>query len=93
MTHTHEFPSSEDVGDNICDDDTIEDVRYIGSRDVVTCSKEEVGGGYSRKELEAMSRSEVYDVAKEVEADPDWSGDDADTKETMIVKILEEQEV
>jgi len=91
MTHAHSFPSDEDIEDNICDGDEIEQIRYIGQTEVVTCSKEE-GLAYSEAELEAMARHEVYHAAEQVGADCDWGGDDADTTETMIMKILEAQE-
>jgi len=92
MAHTHEFPASEDIEDNIHDDDNIESVTYNGDAEIVECSEGTEGEEeeqYTREGLEEMDRSEVYEVANEVGADPDWSGEDADDKETMVVKIFE----
>ena len=91
MTHAHSFPADEDIDDHICDGDEVEQIQYIGQTEVVTCSSADEDT-YTKAELEAMARHEVYHVAEEVGSDVDWYGEDADTKEMMIMKILEAQE-
>jgi hypothetical protein len=87
MSHTHEFPASEDIEDNICEHDRIESITYVGSVERVMCSKE--SDESLRDDLEKLSRADLYTMAGRRNIDVYWSGDDADTRETMITKILE----
>ena len=82
----YEFDRDDELSEHVPDTESVESIRYSGSKEIVHTTEED---NYSQSQLEEMDRSGLYELGEDLGADMDWSGEDADSREEMVVKVSE----